>query len=128
MKKRRFETTAEVDELLTRLSAERFAVPEDLVARAENHLATELRALRSRRKEVLRRLALASALTFPLVTAANAAVVWIFFSALDRFVPTPLAALATASLGGMMLLSLSLSYGSVPILASFGLRLREETT
>ena len=46
-----------------------------------------------------------------------------------RFAPLGIGALAaTTVVGAVMLLLLSLSYGSLPILASFGLQLSEETT
>jgi hypothetical protein len=128
MKKRRFETTEEVDELLRRLGAESFVAPDDIATRTAARIAPELSALRSRRREVLGKLALAGLVSFPLVFAANAGLAWLLWNTLERIAPEAFALAATSLVGAVMLLSLSLSYGSLPILASFGLRLQEETT
>lgn len=117
-----------VDELLRRIGAEPVEVPGGLAARACERLAPELLGLKSRRHRVLCRLAIAGALSFPLLVAANAALAWLLFAALERFLPSALAGGLTAFVGAVMLLSLSLSYGSLPILASLGLHLREETS
>jgi hypothetical protein len=128
MRKRRFDTTEEVEELLRRLGSESLLVPDDVADRTAARIAPELSALRSRRREVLGKLALAGVLSFPLLFAANAGLAWLLWSALERFVPEAYALAATSAAGAVMLLLLSLAYGSLPILASFGLRLREETT
>ena len=104
------------------------APPDDLVARTANRLRPALLARASHRREVFWGLTLAGALSFPIIVALNASMVWITFATIARLA-TPRLAIAGASLLAVsLLLALSVAYGSLPLLASWGVQLRERTT
>jgi len=104
------------------------APPDDLVARTVDRLRPALLARASHRREVFWGLTLAGALSFPIIVALNASMVWMTFATIERLA-TPQLALAGASLLGVsLLLALSVAYGSLPLLASWGVQLRERTT
>ena len=70
----------------------------------------------------------AGALSFPIIVALNASIVWMIHATIERLA-SPQLAMAGASLVAVsLLLVLSVAYGSLPLLASWGVQLRERTT
>ena len=93
------------------------------MARLEPILATRAALGRS----LFWRLSLAGAVSLPVILGLNAAFVWSIYMILNRIVPVE-AAMAVASLvASSLLLALSLAYGSLPLLASWGQKLRART-
>lgn len=83
------------------------------------------RRARERRRLSLR-LAAAGIASLPPIALLNATIAWVLYSTLERLA-SPEAALAGVSVyAASALLSLALAYGSLPLMASWGLRLREE--
>lgn len=115
------------EKLLARFAAETREPAAGMAERALARLEPELRARRRRRRRVLYGLPLVAALSLPLVLTANAAGAWLLHALLDRYLPDAVAVAATSLVGSSMLLVLALAYGSLPILASWGLRLQEQT-
>ncbi len=109
-------------------AAERsLAPPEDLVLRTFEKLRPVLLERSARRRGIYWGLTLAGVFSFPIIIAVNAGMIWISYSAIER-IATPELAMASASLLGVsLLLTLSVAYGSLPLLASWGLQLRERT-
>ncbi len=106
----------------------RLTPPNDLVARTVDRLRPALLARAAQRRDIFWGLTLAGALSFPIIVALNASMVWMAYRAIERLA-TPQLAMAGASLLGVsLLLALSLAYGSLPLLASWGIQLREGTT
>ena len=104
------------------------APPDDLVARTVDRLRPALLARAAHRREIFWGLTLAGALSFPIIVALNASMVWMTYATIERLA-TPQLAMAGASLVGVsLLLALSVAYGSLPLLASWGVELRERTT
>jgi hypothetical protein len=122
MKKSRL-SIPELDELLQRIGGCDALDPSpDLASRTLARIAPLLGAMRARRRALAARVALAGILSFPVIVGLNAAAAWVLYLALDRMLPGALAAGLTATVGVLMLLALSLSYGSLPLLLSIGLR------
>lgn len=118
--------TADLDEYLQRIgSRDPIEAPSGLPRRTLSHIAPTLRAIRARRRLLIARVALAGILSFPLLAGMNVAAAWGVYLALDRTLPHPLAAGMTVMLCVLMLLSLSLAYGSLPLLLGIGLRRAE---
>lgn len=113
--------------LLTELAARPVAIPEGLVERTLDRLETELARRRRVKRFVVGRLTLAALLTLPVVVAVNGVEAYLLYSALDRYLPATVAAGMTATAVVSMMLTLAVAYGSLPLLASFGLKLREQT-
>lgn len=83
------------------------------------------RRARERRRLSLR-LAAAGIASLPPIALLNATIAWALYSTLERLA-SPEAALAGVSVyAASALLSLAIAYGSLPLMASWGLRLREE--
>lgn len=112
-----------LDELATRS----VTLPDGLVERTLERLQWELARRRRLKRVVVGRLTLAALLTLPVVLAVNAIEAYLLFTALDRYLPASLAGAATGVVVLSMLLTLAVAYGSLPILASFGMKLREQT-
>lgn len=110
-------------------TAERhFAPPEDLVARTVERMRPALLARASHRREIFWGLTLAGALSFPIIVALNASMVWMTFATIERLATPQLAFAGASLLGVSLLLALSVAYGSLPLLASWGVQLRDRTT
>ena len=110
-------------------AAERqLAPPDDLVARTVDRLRPALLARASHRREVFWGLTLAGAFSFPIIVALNASMVWMTYATIERLATPPLAMAGAALVGVSLLLALSVAYGSLPLLASWGVQLRERTT
>jgi hypothetical protein len=124
MKKPDAEST---ESILRRMGSAPFDLPHGLFERAFSKIAPELARRRSRQRSVFTRVALAGALSLPVLLGLNAATLWLLASGLSLWLPAPLVEGFTFVLGALMLLALSLTYGSLPILASLACRLREET-
>jgi len=108
--------------------ARQLAPPDDLVARTVDRLRPALLARATRRREIFWGLTLAGVLSLPIIVALNASMVWMTYRTIERLA-TPQLAMAGASLLCVsLLLALSLVYGSLPLLASWGVQLRERTT
>jgi len=109
------------------LAHARLAPPVDLSARTFDALAPLLRRRRALRRKMMIRLSLASAASLPVVLAVNATLVWASYGLTSRLLTPEIGTLVATVVGGALLLSLSLAYGSLPLLASWGLQLRERT-
>ena len=99
--------------------------PEGLTARTLSLIAPVLRRRRALRRRVVLRLALAGALSLPVLVALNGLLLWSAYALGSRVMSPEANAVATTVAGASLLLFLSLAYGSLPILASWGLRHRE---
>jgi hypothetical protein len=115
-----------LERILRRLGEENPEPPEGLVERVLLRIVPELSRRRSRQRRVWTHLAVAGVLSLPVLVALNAATLWLLASGLALWLPAPLVGAVTFFAGGLMLLALSLTYGSLPILASFGSRFRED--
>ncbi len=110
-------------------AAERqLAPPDDLVARTADRLRPALLARAAHRREIFWGLTLAGALSFPIIVALNASMVWMTYATIERLATPPLAMAGASLVGVSLLLALSVAYGSLPLLASWGVELRERTT
>ena len=110
-------------------TAERqLAPPDDLVARTVDRLRPALLARAAHRREIFWGLTLAGALSFPIIVALNAAMVWMTYATIERLATARLATAGASIVGVSLLLALSVAYGSLPLLASWGVQLRERTT
>lgn len=104
------------------------APPGDLVMRTVERLRPALVARSARRRDIAWGLTLAGAFSLPIIVALNAAMVWMTYAAVAQLA-TPQIATALASLVvGASLLALAVVYGSLPLLANWGVQLRERTT
>ncbi|GMR22429.1 MAG: hypothetical protein BMS9Abin37_0778 [Acidobacteriota bacterium] len=103
------------------------APPDDLVARTVDRLRPALLARASHRREIFWGLTLAGALSFPIIVALNTAMVWMTFATIEHLATRQLAIAGASLLGVSLLLALSVAYGSLPLLASWGIQLRERT-
>jgi hypothetical protein len=104
------------------------APPDDLVARTVDRLRPALLARAAHRREIFWGLTLAGALSFPIIVALNASMVWMTYATIERLATAPLAMAGASLVGVSLLLALSVAYGSLPLLASWGVQLRERTT
>jgi predicted anti-sigma-YlaC factor YlaD len=115
-----------VKELSLGLSAQRDRIETDadLVTRTMNRLKPEL-AKRSGEKFRLRaRLALAGLVSLPVILGLNGVLLWFVYSTLHVRLSETVAAVAAYLIAASTLLGLSLAYGSLPLLADWGLKLR----
>lgn len=109
------------------LAMRTLAPPDELVSRTLQRLRPILRQRAARRSGIYWRLTLAGAFSLPIIVALNAAMIWMSYTAIER-IATPEVATAGAFILSMsLLLALSVVYGSLPLLASWGLQLRERT-
>ena len=104
------------------------APPAGLIDRALERLHPVLVARAAERRELFWRLTLAGAFSLPFILALNAGMVWMTYTALERLATPQLAMTGASLVAASLLLALSLAYGSLPLLASWGLHLREKTT
>ncbi len=104
------------------------APPSDLVTRTLDRLRPALLARAAHRREIFWGLTLAGALSFPIIVALNASMVWMTYATIERLATPPLAMAGASLVGVSLLLALSVAYGSLPLLASWGVELRERTT
>ena len=110
-------------------AAERqLAPPDDLVTRTLDRLRPALLARATHRREIFWGLTLAGVLSFPIIIALNAAMVWVTYATIERLATPPMATAGASLVGVSLLLALSVAYGSLPLLASWGVQLRERTT
>lgn len=115
-----------VGELAQLARLDRFDPPANLVKRTMKRLAPEL-AERTREGFWLRvRLAIAGLVSLPIIVGINGSLIWIVYSSLEGWLSHPLAAAAAYILAASTLLGLSLAYGSLPLLAEWGVELRRE--
>lgn len=111
------------------LATERYLTPPtDLVARTLARLQPMLLARAANRRTIFWRVALAGAFSLPIIIGLNAAIVWMTYSAFARLAAPELATAVASLLGMSLLFALSVAYGSLPLLASWGVQLRERTT
>ena len=104
------------------------APPYDLVTRTLDRLRPALLARAAHHREIFWGLTLAGALSFPIIVALNASMVWMTYATIERLATPPLAMAGASLVGASLLLALSVAYGSLPLLASWGVELRERTT
>lgn len=101
--------------------------PEGLLARTMARLEPTLLSRATLRRSLFLRLSLAGAVSLPVILGLNAALVWSVYMALTRIVPMEAAAAGATLVATSLLLALSLAYGSLPLLASWGQKLRART-
>jgi hypothetical protein len=104
------------------------APPDDLVARTVARLQPALLARAASRREIFWRLSLAGVLSLPIIITLNAAIVWMAHETIARLASPEIAVTGASIVAASLLLALSVAYGSLPLLASWGVRLRERTT
>jgi hypothetical protein len=103
------------------------APPDDLVLRTLDRLRPALLERSARRFGIYWGLTLAGALSLPIIVALNVGMIWMSYVALAWIATTELALAGASLLAASLLLALSVAYGSLPLLASWGLQLRERT-
>ncbi len=101
--------------------------PADLVARTFSRLEPVLRERRALRRKLALQLCLAGAVSLPVVVGMNAVLVWLCYVLTSHVISPEAGAVAAGIVGSALLLGLSLAYGSLPLLASWGSHLRERT-
>ena len=101
--------------------------PEDLTTTTLLRVAPLLRERRTARRRLVLRVALAGALSFPVLLALNGLLLWATYALGSRVLSPEAGSAVAAFVGAALLLFLSLAYGSLPIMASWGLRHRERT-
>ena len=115
------------ERLLETVASARFEVPEGLARRTLARLEGELEHRRSVRRAVVRRVSLAGVLSLPFVLFVSLTEVLLLHTTLDRYLPSAAASFLTSAFATSLLLALALAYGSLPLLANWGFRLREGT-
>jgi hypothetical protein len=114
-----------VRELTKRARLERFDPPADLVKRTMKHLAPEL-ARRTHEGFWLRvRLAIVGLVSLPIIVGINGFLIWVVYSSLGSWLSQPLATMVAYVVAASALLGLSLTYGALPLLAEWGVELRQ---
>ena len=101
--------------------------PAGLLAMTMARLDPMLAAQAALRRSLFWRLSLAGAVSLPVILGLNAALVWSVYMTLARIVPMEAAAAGATLVATSLLLALSLAYGSLPLLASWGQKLRART-
>jgi predicted anti-sigma-YlaC factor YlaD len=95
-----------------------------LVTRAMERLKPVL-AERSRDRFRLRaRLALAGLVSLPVIVGLNGVLLWLVYTTIEVRLSEPVAVVAAYIIAASTLLGLSLAYGSLPLMADWGLKLR----
>ncbi|HXV63103.1 MAG TPA: hypothetical protein VEK15_20550 [Vicinamibacteria bacterium] len=115
------------ERLLETVAGAGFEVPEGLVRRTLARLGADLEHRRSVRRTVVRRVSLVGVLSLPFVAFVSVAEVVLLHSTLDHYLPSAAASFLTSAFAISLLLAIALAYGSLPLLASWGCRLREGT-
>lgn len=96
----------------------------DLVARTMDRLSPEL-AARTREGTWLRvRLAFAGFISLPVILGLNGLLIWLVYTTLATWWSESVAVGAASMVAASTLLGLSLAYGSLPLMADWGLELR----
>lgn len=103
------------------------APPDDLVVRTLERLRPVLFERAARRRGIFWGLTLAGAFSFPIIVVLNTVLVWASYVAIERLANSELAWAGASMITASLLLALSLAYGSLPLIASWGLELRERT-
>jgi hypothetical protein len=106
----------------------RLAPPVDLVAATLERLQPALVARAANRRQIFWGLTFVGALSFPIIAVVNAVLVWMTYTALAQLATAEIAAAGASLVAASLLLALSIAYGSLPLLASWGVQLRERTT
>ena len=101
--------------------------PTHLIAMTMARLDPMLLSRAALRRSLFWRLSLAGAVSLPVILGLNAALVWSVYMTLTRIVPMEAAAAGATLVATSLLLALSLAYGSLPLLASWGQKLRART-
>ena len=101
--------------------------PTHLTAMTMARLDPMLLSRAALRRSLFWRLSLAGAVSLPVILGLNAALVWSVYMTLTRIVPMEAAAAGATLVATSLLLALSLAYGSLPLLASWGQKLRART-
>ena len=101
--------------------------PTHLIAMTMARLDPMLLSRAALRRSLFWRLSLAGAVSLPVILGLNAALVWSVHMTLTRIVPMEAAAAGATLVATSLLLALSLAYGSLPLLASWGQKLRART-
>lgn len=99
--------------------------PDALTATTLQRVAPILRERRATRRRLVLQVALAGALSFPLLLLLNGLLLWATYALGSRVISPEAGSAVSAFVGAALLLFLSLAYGSLPIMASWGLRHRE---
>ena len=101
--------------------------PTHLIAMTMARLDPMLLSRAALRRSLFWRLSLAGAVSLPVILGLNAALVWSVYMTLTRIVPMEAAAAGATLVATSLLLALSLAYGSLPLLTSWGQKLRART-
>lgn len=121
---RSFEESVRELSYLARL--DRTEPPSDLVRRAMERLEPEL-SERARDGFWLRaRLAIAGLVSLPIIVGINGLLIWLVYSSLESWLSPSLATVAASGAAASALLGLSLIYGSLPLMAEWGMELRRQ--
>ena len=103
----------------------RLAPPSDLVSASFLRVAPLLRQRAADRRTIFWRMTLAGALSLPFIVVLNVAMLWTTYVGLEHYTSPTIAAVATTVMATSLLLTLSLAYGSLPLLANWGVHIRE---
>jgi predicted anti-sigma-YlaC factor YlaD len=115
----------ELAHLVQLAQSDRVEPDSDLVIRAMERLKPVL-AERSREGFRLRAgLALAGLVSLPVIVGLNGVLLWVVYTMLEVWLSQPVAVAAAYIVAASTLLGLSLTYGSLPIMANWGLKLRQ---
>lgn len=99
--------------------------PRALLVGTLGKLSSRLERQASERQRITWRLILAGAFSFPVILTVNAVMLSIVYRLLERVLPSVAAITATVFVASSLLIGVSLAYAALPLLASFGFRLRE---
>jgi hypothetical protein len=69
-------------------------------------------------------LALAGLVSLPVIIGLNGVLLWLVYTTLEVRISEPVAVVAAYIVAASTLLGLSLAYGSLPLMADWGLKLR----
>jgi hypothetical protein len=104
------------------------APPAMLVSRTLESLSSRLERQWHERRRITRLLMIAAAVSLPVIVSINAVLISIVYGLLTRLLPGIAATTATVFVAASLFMGVSLAYATLPLLASFGFRLREGFT
>jgi hypothetical protein len=102
------------------------AAPRHLIGQTLLRLEPPMRERARERRRVSLRVAAAGLASLPAIAACNLVIARSLHFVLDRFVSAEVALAGVTVFAASVLLSLAIAYGSLPLMANWGMRLREE--
>jgi hypothetical protein len=102
--------------------------PARLVTDTLESLSARLERQWRERRRITRLLMVAAAVSLPVILSINAVLISIVYGLLTRLLPGIAATTATVFVASSLFMGVSLAYATLPLLASFGFRLRERFT